>query len=154
MRKYFLQFLTVMAALVLVSCSKSDDDSPFYGVKGEVDGISLKVDQFTDNVSFTNSNGSCAITAYTVDDEGFRISFDEATPTGIYDLANSEVSMTYAKDALASDYYGFDSGTIEITKFEYGDDIHFKATFSGEASSNMGGGTVVTITNGNAEIKF
>ncbi len=155
MKRYILKFVTAMAALVLVACSKSDDDSSFLGVKAELDGVELKVSQGGGNtVNTTSSGGSFSIYAYNSDEEGYRISLEDTTPTGTYDLADSEVSMTYVKDAMASNYYGFDSGTMTITKFENGDDIHFKATFSGAASPNMGGGTAVVITDGEVEIKF
>ncbi len=145
-----------MAVLVLVACSKSDDDgdSAFFGVKAELDGIELVVSQIGGMVSTHGSGDSFTIIAYNNEDQGFRISLEESTPTGTYDLADSEVSMTYAKDAAASNYYGFDSGTMTITKFENGNGIHFKATFSGEASPNMGGGDPVVITDGEVEIKF
>ncbi len=154
MKKYFLQFLTAMAALVLVACSKSDDDATFYGVKAELDGIGLEIKQSGGMVNTATMGESLTIYAYTADNEGFIIWLETTTETGTYDLADSEVSITYVKDALSSDYYGFDSGTMSITKLEQGDDIHFKATFSGEASPNFGTDPAVVITDGEAEIKF
>mgnify|MGYP000019045941 CR=1 FL=1 len=173
-----------MAALVLVACSKSDDDATFYGVKAELDGIELEIEQSGGMVNTTTMGESLTIYAYSADNEGFIISLGTTTETGTYDLADSEVNMTYVKDYMSSDYYSFDSGTMTITKFEHGDDehgddehgddehgddehgddehgddehgddIHFKATFSGEASPNMGEGTAVVITEGEIEIEF
>ncbi len=152
MKKYFLPFLTAMAALVLVACSKSDED-PFYGVKAELDDVELMVKQSEGELSIVNMGVDAGINLYSDDKGGFSIWLDRTTTPGTYDLADSEVRLSYIQEATALNFYHFNSGTIHIKKFEHGEQMHIKATFSGVASPTSDPEDKIIITDGEMELK-
>ncbi len=151
MKKYFSPFLTAMAAVVLVACSKSDEDTTFYGIRAQVDGVELVLEQSM--VNSMSSGYSFIIYGYNKDDqEGILIEFENAIAAGTYDLANSEVSMEYVK----GDSYGFDfdSGTITFDQFWQDGKFYYTATFSGIASHNFMDVGDVVITDGEMNVTF
>ncbi len=154
MKKYFLPFLTAMAAVVLVACSKSDEDDTFYGVKAELDGVEWEVKQGEADVNSFVWGEDISVYALNEDNEGFYIWLEETTIPGTYDLPNSEVLVIYVKESMALDSYDFVSGTMTIKKFEHTDGIHFKATFNGVASHNFTDVDDIVITDGEMEVKF
>jgi hypothetical protein len=155
MKRLFLQFMAISALLLTVSCSKDDDsDDPVYAVKAELDGEYFEAFQSNGVFNSQSSGGSVSIYAYNSEDKGFRFNLEETTTPGTYDLSGTEVGITYAKDAGASQYYSFDSGTITISSFEHTDGLTFTATFSGVASPNFSSDPDIEITNGSANIKF
>ncbi len=160
MKKYFLQFLTAVAVLVLVACSKSDEgDSKTYAIIADIDGVELKAEQkdsLQQHIYGIAPGKRVGLFAYSSDDRGFYISIEEGIGSGTYELGNSGVNMTYIKEYNTPPYYYFESGTVTILELDQSDGFHFKATFSGEAVAYVweGDDSIVQVTNGKFELNF
>ncbi len=153
MKKYFVQFMTVVAALVLVACSTSDDDddnSGNYDIKAMIDGNLIEVNQSGDVVThIIYPDNTVNITAYNSNGQGFTLWLDEVVTLGVYDLSDMDVTIAYIKNAAINDHYYFEEGTMTITEFDYQNGLQFNATFSGVAGF---GDDPYTITGGVADI--